>query len=70
MLAIMGLFTEDDQIIRPTVEKANEQGIFCFGPYPADGFFAKGAYEKFDAVLAMYHDQGLILLSILPKVPV
>ncbi len=52
--------TEDDQIIRPTVEKANEQGIFCFGPYPADGFFAKGAYEKFDAVLAMYHDQGLI----------
>ncbi|MBP3942333.1 4-hydroxythreonine-4-phosphate dehydrogenase PdxA [Sphingobacteriaceae bacterium WQ 2009] len=52
--------TEDDTIIRPAIELANEKGIFCFGPYPADGFFAKHAYEKFDAVLAMYHDQGLI----------
>lgn len=51
---------EDDMIIRPTIEKAKEKGILCFGPYPADGFFANHAYEKFDAVLAMYHDQGLI----------
>src|SRR5690606_36258978 len=52
--------TEDLEIIRPAVEQANEQGIFCFGPYPADGFFASDTYTKFDAVLAMYHDQGLI----------
>lgn len=52
--------TEDIEIIRPAIEKANEEGIFCFGPYPADGFFAGDTYQKFDAVLAMYHDQGLI----------
>ncbi len=51
---------EDDEVIRPAILKANEQGIFCFGPYPADGFFATDTYTKFDAVLAMYHDQGLI----------
>ncbi|MGO1244017.1 MAG: 4-hydroxythreonine-4-phosphate dehydrogenase PdxA [Sphingobacterium sp.] len=52
--------TEDEQIIRPAIEKANEEGIFCFGPYPADGFFSANAYTKFDGILAMYHDQGLI----------
>ncbi|GGE08238.1 MULTISPECIES: 4-hydroxythreonine-4-phosphate dehydrogenase PdxA [Sphingobacterium] len=52
--------TEDKDIIRPAIEKANEEDIFCFGPFPADGFFAGDAYTKFDAVLAMYHDQGLI----------
>ncbi|QBQ42321.1 4-hydroxythreonine-4-phosphate dehydrogenase PdxA [Sphingobacterium psychroaquaticum] len=52
--------TEDDEIIRPAIEKANQEGVFCFGPYPADGFFATDSYTKFDAVLAMYHDQGLI----------
>ncbi len=51
---------EDDQIIVPAIQKANEMGVFCFGPYAADGFFAGDAYTKFDAVLAMYHDQGLI----------
>ncbi len=51
---------EDEAIIAPAVQQANEQGIFCFGPYAADGFFAGNAYTKFDAVLAMYHDQGLI----------
>jgi len=51
---------EDEAVIRPALEKANAEGIFCFGPYPADGFFARKSYEKFDAVLAMYHDQGLI----------
>jgi len=52
--------TEDDAVIRPTLEKANAEGMLCFGPFPADGFFASDAYLKFDAVLAMYHDQGLI----------
>lgn len=52
--------SEDEQIIGPAIEQAKSAGIFCFGPYPADGFFASDAYTKFDAVLAMYHDQGLI----------
>ena len=52
--------TEDDQVIVPAIQKATEEGILCFGPYPADGFFAGDAFKKFDAVLAMYHDQGLI----------
>lgn len=51
---------EDDAIIRPALEQAKAEGVFCFGPYPADGFFASDVYTKFDAVLAMYHDQGLI----------
>ena len=51
---------EDDKIVRPAVEKAKEEGIMALGPYPADGFFGSGNYRKFDAVLAMYHDQGLI----------
>lgn len=46
--------------IIPAITKANAQGIFAFGPYPADGFFANNTYRQFDAVLAMYHDQGLI----------
>lgn len=52
--------TEDEQILRPAIEKANQEGIFSFGPYAADGFFAGETYAKFDGVLAMYHDQGLI----------
>src|SRR3546814_2106461 len=51
---------EEKEIIEPAIEKAHEEGVFAFGPYPADGFFAGDAYKKFDAVLAMYHDQGLI----------
>jgi 4-hydroxythreonine-4-phosphate dehydrogenase len=51
---------EDDEIIKPTVKKLFEKGIFAFGPYSADGFFGSGQYEKFDAVIATYHDQGLI----------
>ncbi|WP_028297982.1 4-hydroxythreonine-4-phosphate dehydrogenase PdxA [Olivibacter sitiensis] len=52
--------TEEQDIIIPAIEKANEQGIFTFGPYAADGLFAGDHYAKFDAILAMYHDQGLI----------
>ena len=51
---------EEQQIIVPAVEKAKEQGIWAFGPYAADGFFGTGRYTHYDAVLAMYHDQGLI----------
>lgn len=49
---------EERQIILPAVKEANEQGILAFGPYSPDGFFGT-SYGKFDAVLAMYHDQGL-----------
>ncbi|MBK6633301.1 MAG: 4-hydroxythreonine-4-phosphate dehydrogenase PdxA [Chitinophagaceae bacterium] len=51
---------EEEEIIRPAIKEAKQRDIFCFGPYPADAFFARGHYEKFDGVLAMYHDQGLI----------
>ena len=51
---------EEQEIILPSIEKAKEQGIWAFGPYAADGFFGSGHFQHFDAVLAMYHDQGLI----------
>ena len=51
---------EEIDIIKPAIKESKQRDIFCFGPYPADAFFARGQYEKFDAVLAMYHDQGLI----------
>ncbi len=51
---------EEENIIVPAINNAKSIGIQAFGPYPADGFFGSGNYKKFDAVLAMYHDQGLI----------
>lgn len=51
---------EEEDIIKPAIKEAKLKDVFCFGPYSADAFFARGQYEKFDAVLAMYHDQGLI----------
>ena len=51
---------EEEDIIKPAIKEAIQKDVFCFGPYPADAFFARGQYEKFDAVLALYHDQGLI----------
>lgn len=51
---------EEEEVIKPAIKDAKQKNIFCFGPYPADAFFARGQHEKFDAVLAMYHDQGLI----------
>ena len=51
---------EDDTVLIPAIEAAKEQGIFAVGPFAADGFFGSDNYKKFDAVLAMYHDQGLI----------
>lgn len=50
---------EEIDVIIPTLEKAREKGIMALGPYPADGFFGTSDYTKFDAILAMYHDQGL-----------
>jgi 4-hydroxythreonine-4-phosphate dehydrogenase len=51
---------EEKDIIRPAVLEAKKNDCIVMGPYPADAFFARGSHEKFDAVLAMYHDQGLI----------
>ena len=51
---------EDDTILKPVIKKLFEKGTMVFGPYPADGFFGNSQYEKFDAVIAAYHDQGLI----------
>jgi 4-phospho-D-threonate 3-dehydrogenase / 4-phospho-D-erythronate 3-dehydrogenase len=51
---------EDDEIIRPTIENLFNDGFKVFGPYSADGFFGSGEYENYDAILAMYHDQGLV----------
>ena len=50
---------EEQQVILPAIMAANEEGILAFGPFSSDGFFSLGNYSKFDAVLAMYHDQGL-----------
>jgi len=51
---------EEQAIIKPAIREAKNENILAFGPYSADAFFARGQYEKFDAVLAIYHDQGLI----------
>jgi 4-hydroxythreonine-4-phosphate dehydrogenase len=51
---------EEAEIIAPAIQEAFDKGIINFGPYPADGFFGNSTYKQFDAVLAMYHDQGLI----------
>ncbi|MCM1033998.1 MAG: 4-hydroxythreonine-4-phosphate dehydrogenase PdxA [Paludibacter sp.] len=51
---------EEQDIIKPAIEKAQANGVMAFGPYSADGFFGAGHYRSFDAVLGMYHDQGLI----------
>jgi 4-hydroxythreonine-4-phosphate dehydrogenase len=51
---------EEKEIIRPAVVEVKKNDCVVMGPYSADAFFARGSHEKFDAVLAMYHDQGLI----------
>ncbi len=52
--------TEEQTIIKPAIEQAKQNNTLVFGPYSADSFFARGHYTDFDAVLAMYHDQGLV----------
>lgn len=51
---------EDDTLMKPTLKKLFEEGILVFGPFSADGFFGSGMHEKYDAVIAAYHDQGLV----------
>ena len=56
---------EEEIIITPAIKAMREQGILCYGPFPADGFMGSGAYNHFDGVLAMYHDQGLVPFKVL-----
>jgi len=51
---------EDDLIVKPTIAELNKNGTVVYGPFAADSFFASENYKGFDAVIAMYHDQGLI----------
>lgn len=53
------LGNEEHDVIIPAIEHAKRSNISAFGPFPADGFFGAGRFTRFDAVLAMYHDQGL-----------
>jgi 4-hydroxythreonine-4-phosphate dehydrogenase len=50
---------EEEEKITPAIQKAQQEGILAFGPFPADGFFGAGSFKSFDGILAMYHDQGL-----------
>lgn len=52
--------SEDEQILRPVIADQRNKGKLIFGPLPADGFFGTAQFRQYDAVLAMYHDQGLI----------
>src|SRR5690606_32755182 len=51
---------EEDEIIKPVIQEYKDRGSLIFGPYPSDGFFGMMHQNKFDGILAMYHDQGLI----------
>ncbi len=51
---------EDDKILKPAVQELFNQGILAYGPYSADSFFGSNSHKNFDAILAAYHDQGLI----------
>jgi len=56
---------EDEEVIQPAILEVKKSGGLVMGPYPADGFFGSMKHLKFDAVLAMYHDQGLIPFKML-----
>jgi 4-hydroxythreonine-4-phosphate dehydrogenase len=51
---------EEENIIRPAIIECKKKGLVVNGPFPADGFFGSGLYNRYDGILAMYHDQGLI----------
>ena len=51
---------EDEEVLRPVVSEMRNKGKLVFGPLPSDGFFGTAQYRQYDAVLAMYHDQGLV----------
>ena len=50
----------DQRIIRPVIDEVQGEGVLAYGPFPSDGFFGSSEFNKFDGVLALYHDQGLI----------
>ena len=56
---------EEQEVISPAIAEARAEGALCFGPFSPDGFWGSGAYTKFDAIIAMYHDQGLIPFKLL-----
>jgi len=57
------LGTEEQDIIIPAMELAKAEGVQCFGPFPADGFFSRPTWKTYDVIIAQYHDQGLIPLK-------
>lgn len=57
--------SEEIDTIVPALEKASQSGLYAAGPFPADGFFGQKLYKKYDAILAMYHDQGLAPFKLL-----
>ena len=57
--------TEENAIIKPAIDKAFNQDVMVFGPYPADGFFGSETFHQFDGILALYHDQGMIPFKLL-----
>lgn len=58
---------EDQRVVAPAIERWSNAGLNVSGPHPADGFFAFGDYNRYDGILAMYHDQGLIPLKLIAK---
>lgn len=58
---------EETNVIMPAIERARQNGIMAIGPFPADRFFSERMYEKFDAVLAMYYDQGVVAFKSLDE---
>ncbi len=56
---------EEGEIIRPAIEELKKSNFMVMGPYPADGFFGSGQHLRFDGIMAMYHDQGLIPFKLL-----
>jgi len=59
------LGSEERDVIIPAIKQSQQESILAFGPFPSDGFFGSGDFSKFDAILAMYHDQGLTPLKAL-----
>ncbi|MCB0852084.1 MAG: 4-hydroxythreonine-4-phosphate dehydrogenase PdxA [Bacteroidetes bacterium] len=56
---------EEIEVITPAIEELKNQGMMVMGPYPPDGFFGSFTFKKFDGIIAMYHDQGLIPFKLL-----
>lgn len=56
---------EEEKIISPAIKIASEENILAYGPYSSDGFFGSSQFRKFDGIIAMYHDQGLIPFKLL-----